>query len=167
LFPDIAFPEATPLVMKMERTFWEKLTAAHVFCLQSRLRGERFSRHWHDIAKMAQSSILKATFPARQYGELVVAHKSVFFAEKDQSGSSIDYSECLRGGLRLVPTRTAYEVLAEDYAKMAEDGILLHNPPKFHDLMDECAEIEQRLNQALAQSQLERLKDQPYDGGIF
>jgi hypothetical protein len=41
---DIILPKATPLVMNMERTFWEKLTAAHVFCLQGRLRGERFSR---------------------------------------------------------------------------------------------------------------------------
>ena len=26
--------------MHVERTFWEKATAAHVFCLQARLRGE-------------------------------------------------------------------------------------------------------------------------------
>jgi hypothetical protein len=151
LFPDIVLPEATPLVMKMERTFWEKITAAHVFCLQSRLKGERFSRHWHDIAKLAKSSRMEGSFPARQYGEQVVAHKSMFFVEKDQSGASIDYAECLRGQLRLVPTGTAYEALAEDYAKMAEDGILLQNPQNFQTLLGECAEIEQRLNRALVQ----------------
>ena len=151
LMPDIAFPEATPLVMKMERTFWEKATAAHVFCLQNRLRGERFSRHWHDIARLAQSTRLAASLPAKEYGELVVAHKSMFFAEKDQSGAFIDYAECLRGRLKLVPADAAYEVLAEDYAKMVEDGILLQNAQDFRTLMDECAEIERRINQALAQ----------------
>jgi hypothetical protein len=151
LIPDIAFPEATPLVMKMERTFWEKATAAHVFCLQNRLRGERFSRHWHDIARLAQSTKLEASLPATQYGELVVAHKSMFFAEKDQSGASIDYAECLHGKLRLVPTGTAYEALAADYAKMAEDGILLQNAQDFRTLMDECDKIAQRINRALAQ----------------
>lgn len=41
----IQFPAARPLVMAAERTFWEKATAAHVYCLQGRLRGERYSRH--------------------------------------------------------------------------------------------------------------------------
>ena len=127
----------------------EKATAAHVFCLQSRLKGDRFSRHWHDIAKMAQSLRLAASFPAKKYGELVVTYKNMFFAEKDQCGAAIDYAECLRGKLRLVPTETAYDVLAEDYEKMAEDGILLHNPQNFWELMGECTEIEQRLNLAL------------------
>jgi len=108
LMPDIAFPEATPLVMKIERTFWEKVTAAHVFCLQSRLRGERFSRHWYDIARLAQSARLETSLSVKEYGGMVVSHKSMFFAEKDQSGTSIDYAECLRGRLRLVPTGAAY-----------------------------------------------------------
>ena len=149
-FPDISFPEANPSVMKMERTFWEKVTAAHVFCRQTRLKGERFSRHWHDIAKLARSPRMKASFPAREYGAMVVAHKSMFFAEKDLSGAPIDYGECLCGRLKLVPGETAYELLAEDYAKMAEDGILLQSPPVFRVLMEECAGIEKQLNQALA-----------------
>jgi len=37
-------------VLAAERTFWEKATAAHVYCLQGRLRGERYSRHWYDLA---------------------------------------------------------------------------------------------------------------------
>ena len=35
----VIFPVAQPLVMAAERTFWEKATAAHVYCLQGRLRG--------------------------------------------------------------------------------------------------------------------------------
>lgn len=38
----VTFPVAQPLVMAAERTFWEKATAAHVYCLQGRLRGERY-----------------------------------------------------------------------------------------------------------------------------
>lgn len=36
----VSFSAARPRVMHVERTFWEKATAAHVFCLQARLRGE-------------------------------------------------------------------------------------------------------------------------------
>jgi len=95
----VAFPEATVHVMKMERTFWEKATAAHVFCLQNRLKGERFSRHWHDLARLAKSARMKASLPAKEYGKGVVAHKSVFFAEKDVYGAPIPYAECLQGKL--------------------------------------------------------------------
>ncbi|MBY3122954.1 nucleotidyl transferase AbiEii/AbiGii toxin family protein [Rhizobium laguerreae] len=52
LVDGIEFPNARPRVMHAERTFWEKATAIHVFCLQERLRGERFSRHWHDIVRL-------------------------------------------------------------------------------------------------------------------
>lgn len=41
----VVFPTARPRVMHAERTFWEKATAIHVFCLQERLRGDRFARH--------------------------------------------------------------------------------------------------------------------------
>jgi hypothetical protein len=36
----VDFPECTARVMRAERTFWEKATAIHVFCRQSKLNGE-------------------------------------------------------------------------------------------------------------------------------
>jgi len=36
----VSFPIASPLVMTVARTFWEKATAAHVFCRQGRVRGD-------------------------------------------------------------------------------------------------------------------------------
>src|SRR5262249_14427788 len=38
LIESLVFPTARPRVMHAERTFWEKATAIHVFCLQERLR---------------------------------------------------------------------------------------------------------------------------------
>ena len=32
---EVSFPIASPLVMSVARTFWEKATAAHVFCAQA------------------------------------------------------------------------------------------------------------------------------------
>ena len=51
--------------------------------------------------------------------------------------------------MKLVPAGAAYEALADDYWKMAEDGILLHDAQDFRALMDECAKIEQLINHAL------------------
>jgi hypothetical protein len=48
-----------PLVMSAERTFWEKATAAHVYCQQAKLKGQRCSRHWYDLAAMVKSGHAK------------------------------------------------------------------------------------------------------------
>jgi hypothetical protein len=42
--PDVLFPSTRALVMRVERTFWEKATAIHVFCLQGEV-AERQARH--------------------------------------------------------------------------------------------------------------------------
>jgi hypothetical protein len=51
----VSFPVASPMVMSVTRTFWEKATAAHVYCAQGRIRGERYARHWHDLAAIMRS----------------------------------------------------------------------------------------------------------------
>ena len=55
--PGLTLPKACPTVMLAERTFWEKATANHVFCRQERRRGERLSRHWHDLACLDEAGI--------------------------------------------------------------------------------------------------------------
>jgi hypothetical protein len=63
--PDVSFPTASPLVMSVARTFWEKATAAHVFCAQGRIRSERYARHWHDLAAIARSPHFTAVMADR------------------------------------------------------------------------------------------------------
>lgn len=43
-FPELEFPSATPRVMRAERTFWEKATLAHVYCLEASCGARRDSR---------------------------------------------------------------------------------------------------------------------------
>jgi hypothetical protein len=57
----IVLPTATVRVMRPERTFWEKATAIHVFCVQAEFRGgERFARHWHDLTRLDRAGIADA-----------------------------------------------------------------------------------------------------------
>lgn len=58
---------------------WEKATAIHVFCLQERLRGERFSRHWHDIVRLDDIGIANSAIADRDLAMSVAQHKSMFF----------------------------------------------------------------------------------------
>lgn len=144
----VAFPFARPRVLHAERTFWEKATAIHVFCLQSRLRGDRFSRHWHDVARLDMAGIAAVAIEDRVLGAAVARHKKMFFAEKAADSSWIDYGAATSGHLQLVPSGEALGVLAEDYRRMIEDGLLATAPEPFDTLMDRCADIANRANAA-------------------
>ncbi len=145
----VIFPTAKPLVMYPERTFWEKTTAIHVFCLQQRLRGDRFSRHWHDLVRLDDAGVADTALNDRALAEAVVRHKSMFFRMKSVAGEYIDYGEVIGGKLQLVPTGEARSSLEADYQYMVENGFLLDNPETFDEIIDRCAEIERRINQAM------------------
>ncbi len=146
IVPGVAFPAARPRVMHAERTFWEKAAAIHVFCLQRRLRGERYARHWHDVVKLDEAGFSRSAGADRDLAQAVARHKSMFFAERAADGTAIDYAAAVNGHLQLVPLGESLEALREDYARMVEDGLLLADADPFEDLMARCADLAGRLN---------------------
>lgn len=142
----IAFPSATPRVMNITRIFWEKATAAHVYCRQ----GEpglslRFSRHFSDLVRLDEAGHLEAALKAKDIAEAVAIHKNAFFAEKDAEGNRIDYLEALKSGLTLLPKGNAYTALRMDYERMIQEQLFLDVPEPFDLLMARCQHIEARL----------------------
>lgn len=146
----VVFPTARPRVMHAERTFWEKATAIHVFCRQERLRGDRFARHWHDVARLDEAGLADAAFADRELANAVARHKAMFFAEKAADRAPIDYAVAVNGGLQLVPTGDGLKALEDDYARMVEDELLLEDAEPFAALMARCADIAVRANDAAA-----------------
>ena len=136
--------------MLAERTFWEKATAIHVFCRQERRRGERLSRHWHDLARLDEAGIAANALADRALAVSVARHKAVFFTENDARGNRVDYEAAVSGGLQLVPSGAARAVLADDYARMIADGMLLDDNESFDLLMERCARMETRANETKA-----------------
>ena len=147
--PELEFPSAHTFVMVAERTFWEKATAMHVFCRQQRSRGERLSRHWHDLVRLDAAGYAAQALSDHALALAVARHKAMFFREKDAAGNWVDYEAAVSGGLQLVPEGLAYEALAEDYDRMQSDGMLLDDEELFDDLMTSCADIQERANEAL------------------
>ena len=146
--PEVAFPSARPFVMKAERTFWEKATAVHVFCRRQRSRGERLSRHWHDLVRLDDAGYAERALADRALALSVARHKSMFFREKDAEEGWIDYEAAVSGGLQLTPDGQAYGALADDYNRMLGDGMLFDDEEPFSDLMERCADIQKRANRS-------------------
>lgn len=147
----IDFPSATPRVMTAERTFWEKATAAHVYCKQGKLRGERFARHWYDLMRLAETGYAQNAIENRELALAVASHKAMFFREKDSESNWIDYHEAVAGQLQLVPEGEARSSLTDDYAKMVEDGLLMDEAQPFDMLMATCRVLERTLREHAAQ----------------
>ncbi|WP_246084969.1 nucleotidyl transferase AbiEii/AbiGii toxin family protein [Pseudomonas nicosulfuronedens] len=144
----VSFPDANPVVMDVARTFWEKATAAHVYCVQERLKSERFARHWHDLAMIASNSEFADVISQRDIARKVAEHNSWFFREKAADDSVVDYRHAVEGNLPLVPTGGALASLEEDYFRMTDGGMFESTPPSFAELMSACADLEARLNAA-------------------
>lgn len=147
--PMLEFPVATPQVMRAERTFWEKATAIHVFCVQGAFRGgERFARHWHDIARLDTAGFVDTAVADTALAAAVADHKSIFFAENSPGGDVIDYHAAVSGALQLVPDDEALAKLAADYQHMVDDGLFLDDAEPFELLLERCRAIQEKANAA-------------------
>jgi len=146
LIDGVTFPTAQPLVMAAERTFWEKAMAAHVYCLQGRLRGDRYSRHWYDLAALAKTTHFASAASDHELARQVAEHKSMFFAEKDANGGKVDYFRATSGGLRLIPQGRSLDALKKDYAAMLQDGLLPVEQPTFETVLASCSAIQDKVN---------------------
>jgi len=100
----------------------------HVACNRSdpKLDADRQSRHWHDLAVLADHNIGKIAIPDRQLLQDVVKHKNVLFR-----AAYTNYEACLSGGLRLIPEAALLRTLRIDYEKMIADGMFEGEPPTF------------------------------------
>jgi hypothetical protein len=154
----VTFPTASPLVMSVVRTFWEKATATHVYCAQGRIRGERYARHWHDLAAIMRSTLFREAVEDRSIAHAVAEHKSHFFIEKDSEGKIIDYFLAVEGGLQIVPQGAAREALAADYAAMLEDQVMVGDALPFDALMKACADVAQQANGSAKDGATEQLE---------
>lgn len=142
----LVFPRATVRAMTVGRTFWEKATAAHCYCLKGSMRGDRFSRHWHDLYHIVRSEHGGPAADDADQAEKVAQHKSVFFRESDRNGKTIDYNAAVAGGMTLVPEGDAMRALEEDYAAMQGSGMLGDGAPTFMAIIEECSALQDRLN---------------------
>jgi hypothetical protein len=142
---NLQFPEATVQVLSPCRTFWEKATLIHVACNRAhpKLDADRQSRHWHDLAVLADHEIGKTSMADRQLLADVVKHKNVFFRT-----SYANYEACLSGGLCLIPGKALRDALRGDYEKMIADGMFEDEPPRFESIVMRLEALEKEINAA-------------------
>jgi predicted nucleotidyltransferase component of viral defense system len=148
--PDIAehvaeldFPRSTVSVLSPARTFWEKATLMHVECQRGEFRtgAERLSRHWYDLAMLADQDHGQAAVIDRALLADVVKHKKVFY-----NTSYANYDACLSGQLSLIPKDAALAALRDDFQRMIGAGMFIGEPPAFDVIVDRLRVLETAIN---------------------
>ncbi len=141
--PELVFPCARVTVLSPLRTFWEKATLIHVECQRPEVRSsaERLSRHWYDLARLADMPFGRDALERRDLLAEVVQVKKVFY----HSGFA-RYDDCLGGRLRLIPSEPSQEILRKDFAAMLDAGMFSATPPTFEMLLDRLRDLEAVIN---------------------
>jgi len=142
---DLEWPIATVDVLSPKRTFWEKATLIHAECNRGELKAapERLSRHWYDLAMLADHAIGEDAIADRALLDSVVAHKEAFF-----HAAHARYRDCLHGKMRLVPEKPMAGELRKDFQAMLDAGMFDQEPPSFDTILARLSDLAQRINAA-------------------
>lgn len=142
--PELAFPRAEVVVLSPMRTFWEKATLIHVECHRPQMRAgaERLSRHWYDLARLADHDVGRRAVSDIELLRDVLNIKETFY----RSGHS-HYDRCAAGGLRLVPEAALLGALREDYQAMLTAQMFYGETLPFERIIERLAALEQQINQ--------------------
>lgn len=129
------------VALELERTFWEKATILHAEYHREAKKAmrDRFSRHYSDMAALANHSVVERALAREDLRHRVTEWKGRFFA-----ASWARYDLARPGSFRLVPPEFRLDELAKDYAKMRP--MFLVEPPRFAEVVETVRTLECQIN---------------------
>ena len=135
-------PDCTVRAIKIERTFWEKLTILHQERFRTSERGEpsRFSRHYYDTYMMMQHSAdCRAALQSPDLLHRVVEHKKRFYPRRWAR-----YDLAVPATLQLMPSDDWLDYLRRDYETM--QVMMFGESPSFDEIVDGLQSLEDEIH---------------------
>ncbi len=134
-----ADPMCAVVAIHAERTFWEKATILHQEAHRAVAIPARYSRHYYDQYKLANSPIKDSAL-----SDLTLLRNVVEFKERFYYSSWARYDLAQPGTFRLVPPAGQASALARDYRAMRD--MFYREPPEFDVIMEGLAALELEIN---------------------
>lgn len=143
-FPDAVF---TVPVLGIERTFWKRLPSCtpKPTGLADKAIPERFSRHYVDLAALAQHTSGPEALARDDLRARVVAHKQVFFP-----AAWANYETAVPRTLKLIPSAERLATLEDDYRAMQE--MFFRSPPTGSEIVSVLKALKAHINGTSAKS---------------
>ena len=142
-FPDLVEEgDAAVVALLAKRTFWEKATILHAefYRPPDKPVPDRYSRHYYDVAMIAQGPIRAEALADLPLLAQVVKHKETFYPS-----AWARYDLARPGSLRLVAAKDRVAALERDYRNM---GVMIFGePPVFGTIMETLTVLEKEVNE--------------------
>jgi len=124
-----------------ERTFWEKATILHQEANRAKEKkmSSRYSRHYYDLAMMANSDVKKNALADLELLESVVGFKQRFY-----TCNWAKYEEAKPGTLKLLPPEYRHKELKEDFKAM--QNMIFGNKIEFDEIITILKKLEDEIN---------------------
>ncbi|MEG2629297.1 MAG: nucleotidyl transferase AbiEii/AbiGii toxin family protein, partial [Comamonas sp.] len=143
--PELDLNVGNVTTVKPERTFWDKIMILHGLHQWYEKRGvlrhggQRVSRHYYDIYRLAQAQDIAAWQADKGLAEDCATHARLFFGSPD-----LGLDTATAGSFTLSPSDEMHAALARDYAAMS--GMIFGQIPSLEAILAEVAGLEQILN---------------------
>ena len=126
-----------------QRTFLEKIFLLHEKFSQptSKTDAERLSRHLYDLEKLMDTDYGKAALVDAELFSNIVTHRSKF-----NSIRGLDYSNHIRGKIKIIPPDKVIKDWETDYNTMKEN-MIYGEALEFKSLLKRIEELQNRINQ--------------------
>ncbi|UYG53996.1 nucleotidyl transferase AbiEii/AbiGii toxin family protein [Comamonas endophytica] len=143
--PDLDLHIGNVTTVKPERTFWDKIMILHGLRQWHENRGvlrhggQRVSRHYYDIYRLAQAKDIADWQADKALAEDCATHARLFFGSPD-----LGLDTATAGSFTLSPSEEMRDALIKDYAAMS--GMIFGEVPTLDDVLAKVADVEQVLN---------------------
>ena len=141
-FPNVVVDgDVAVVALLAKQTFWEKATILHAEYDRPPEKPilDRYSRHYYDVAMLAQAPIRADALADRDLLTQVVRHKETFYPS-----AWARYDLARPGSFRLVPAESRVAAFERDYRNMAV--MIFGDAPKFDWTMETLKALEQEIN---------------------
>ncbi len=139
-FPDVFADAACPVfAIDAERTFWEKATILHQQAHRIDAMPERYSRHYYDLHRMAESQVRK-----RALDDLGLLEEVVDFKQRFYPCAWARYVDAKPGSFKLIPSAPHLSELKKDYRAM--EIMIFGEIPVFEIILNVLQELEDEIN---------------------
>jgi predicted nucleotidyltransferase component of viral defense system len=125
-----------------QRTFLEKILLLHEKFSQANNKTgtERLSRHLYDLEKLMDTEYGESAFKVKDLFENIVNHRKKFNAIR-----GLDYSNHIKGKIRIIPPDEIIKEWEKDYNTMKEN-MIYGNSLDFESLINRISELQDRIN---------------------
>lgn len=144
----LQLPNATVNAYDAGYILWEKLTALHQFCTQTKAPNPaRLARHWYDV-----DCLLRNEF-ASPYATQEAMRNVVEMKQRRWSVPGVDFTQVAVGKLLLVPEdEPRFSAIAADHQTAVKGGMFFRQPDGFAGIADRLRHAQDEINRFMRDS---------------